>query len=126
MEETRAEQLFDELCNWYSAVARDYAAIPNAFAGITIDGERFIALLDGLEFNHVERHQFVKLALEREKAVAFAYGSLMQAFTGNPGEPVEELAINAGTANHYRFRTWTVNSRPCKTPAIRMNTSFFV
>ena len=108
MEETQAEQLFEELCSWYLSVARDYAAIPQAFAGITISGKRFIALLDGIELNHVERHQFVKFALEREKAVAFVYGSLTHAFDDSQSEPVEELAINAGTANHYRFKTWAV------------------
>lgn len=102
MGETMVHQLFNEYSLWYVNLVKDYGRLPRSVSGVSDDGKQFILIVEGLNFNPAERHQFIKTILEIEKSEAFVYGSLSMTPTD------EVFDITAANSQRYIVGTWRV------------------
>ena len=102
-------QLFDDHSLWHANLVRDYGRLPRTVTGVSVDGKQFLLIVEELNFNHVERHKFIKTVLESEKSTAFAYGSLVIATTTDESNEFEEqLEIVAANSRRYICGSWRV------------------
>jgi hypothetical protein len=72
------------------------------------DGAQFIRIIEGLDLNHVQRNNLVKIALSAEGSVAVAYASLNIAMEPSSSEGEEVLDIAVSDARNYILGTWRV------------------
>ena len=101
-------QLFEEYTLWYANLIKDSGRLPRSVSGVSEDGNQFTLIVDGLDFNHIERHNFIKSVLESEQSIAYAYGSLMMTGTDKKDEFEERLVIIAANSQHYVWGEWRV------------------
>ena len=106
--DTLAQELFNEFVQWYSNLVEQNGRIPRAISGVSVSGQQFIFILDGLHLNQVERNKLVKQALAEEGAMVFAYGSLLAAYDEDTDQTTEELSITAGTSTNFIQGKWSV------------------
>lgn len=95
-------QLLDEYSVWYASLVKNNGRLPRSISGVSDDGNQFTLIVEGVNFNHVERHEFIKTILEIEKSRAFVYGSLSMTPTD------EVLDIIAADSQRYIVGTWRV------------------
>src|SRR5687768_10073888 len=88
-------QLASDHALWYRQFIRTHLRVPKAVSGVATNGGRFLFILDALDslkIDHMQRHKFVKVLLEQERAASYAYGTLVMTYPeGAP--PQERLDI---------------------------------
>jgi hypothetical protein len=101
-------ELFNEYALWYATLARDHGSLPRSISGVSPDGKQFIALLEGMSLDHIQRHYFIKRALKLEGANVFAYASLIGTYDEQAQQVDERLQIISGNNERFLRGEWNV------------------
>jgi hypothetical protein len=93
--------LLNEFAVWYYRLS-EKGLLPRTLSGINASGQQFLLRLDDVTLSDNERHQLIRTILQKEDAVCYAYGGLIQQEDG------EHLTLVTATADQYVIGSWLV------------------
>ncbi len=80
--------LFDEFRGWYLSMA-NAGEMPRALTAIKADGRKFVVVLEGLGFDHVQHQQFVAWLCGHESIEAYVHARPVQALDDSDSDKHE-------------------------------------
>jgi len=103
------EKLLQQTEEWYQSLVTDHGRLPCSLGGTNAKEDQFVFIMDGLELDHVEKHEFMRFVLREEKSEYFQYGVLNGVFDDETQSIREELTLTAGNNKTALTSYWYVH-----------------
>ena len=103
------EKLLQQTEEWYQSLVTDHGRLPCSLGGANAKEDQFVFIMDGLELDHVEKHEFIRFVLREEKSEYFQYGVLNGVFDDETQSIREELTLTAGNNQTAITSYWSVH-----------------
>jgi len=116
------EKLLKQTEEWYQSLVEDHGRLPCSLGGTNAQEDQFVFILDGLELDHVEKHEFIRFVLNEEKSEYFQYGVLNGVFDEDSESILEELTLTAGNGKSAITSYWKVNRDEDGHPTLEFKT----